>query len=66
MVSLSFLLAKLIKAVIGLVGQVFTAALSNPSTEEYQKAKNAIEQAVRLISAKGLSLKDLGQKLRLP
>ncbi|CAB4031875.1 Hypothetical predicted protein, partial [Paramuricea clavata] len=37
---------KLIKAVIGLVGQVFTAALSNPATEEYQKAKNAIEQAI--------------------
>lgn len=45
------LLAKLVKTAIGLVDQMFTAALANSGSKEYQDLKNTVEKAVRRLKA---------------
>ena len=46
-----FILAKLLKVVLKMVEKVFSAALSNPASEEFQKLKTEVEQAVNFLQA---------------
>ncbi len=46
----TFILAKLLKCVLDLADEIFTEALSNAASEQFQKLKTDVERAVSCVN----------------